>query len=144
MADLSCSCCKETKDSSLFPKANGKTRGYAWVCKKCKIAKRKQKQASMSPEDWALQNRQYWLKSQYNISLEQYNEMLRSQKHKCKICQKDETEVFKQTLYVDHNHTTGQVRGLLCHPCNAGLGHFRENQDLLDAAKQYIKEYSNG
>lgn len=144
MADLLCSTCHETKDSSLFPKATGKVRGYAWICKNCKIVKRKEKQASMSPEDWALKNRQYWLKSQYGITLEQYNEKLRQQNHKCAICSTDETEVFKQLLYVDHNHTTGQIRGLLCHPCNAGLGHFKEKEELLDNAKQYLKEHSNG
>jgi hypothetical protein len=141
---LSCSTCKEEKDCSLFPKATGKARGYAWICKNCKSDKLKAKKDSMSPEDWAIKNRSYWLKAQYGITLEQYNEKLREQNHKCKICSTDETEVFKQVLYVDHNHTTGQIRGLLCHSCNAGLGHFKEKEELLEIAKQYLKEYSNG
>jgi hypothetical protein len=144
MANLACSSCKETKDESLFPKATGKARGYAWICKRCKIVKRKEKQASMSQEDWASLNRSYWLKSQYNMSLEDYNKLLREQNHKCKICKIDETEVMKQTLYVDHNHQTGEIRGLLCHHCNAGLGHFRDTIALLDEAKAYLQGQNNG
>ena len=142
--ELKCSCCQKIKDVSLFPKATKKKRGYAWECKSCKATRRKQKQESMSAEDWALQNRKYWLQSQYGMSVEEYNNRLKEQNHKCGICFADEVDVFKQTLYVDHCHTTNKIRGLLCHACNTALGLFKDNEQVLEQAKIYLKGNTNG
>lgn len=138
---LTCSHCKEEKDESLFPKATGKARGYAWVCKDCKKEIREAKKASMSTEDWLLQNRRYWLKSQYGLSLEDYNNKLKEQNHRCAICNYDETDSFKGLLFVDHCHTTGKIRGLLCHHCNTALGKFRDSKEILANAINYLDKY---
>lgn len=45
-------------------------------------------------------------------------------------------------LFLDHNHTTGRFRGLLCHSCNVGLGMFRDSPALLRAACSYLKQWS--
>ena len=142
--NLKCSCCKEIKDSSLFPKATNKPRGFAWECKACKNANRKKKKDNTDPEEWSALYRSYYLKSKYGITLEWYNEKLKSQNHKCAICGQDEVDVFKQTLYVDHCHNTGKVRGLLCHPCNAALGLLKENEEILKNAQIYLREYNSG
>ena len=139
--DLLCSSCKETKDSSLFPKATKKKRGFAWECKTCKKETRKNKKKTMSSEDWALLHKGYYLKSAYGITLIEYNNFLKQQNHKCAICYADETEVLNQTLYVDHCHSTGKVRGLLCHPCNASLGLLKENIEVLENAKNYLRKH---
>ena len=47
-------------------------------------------------------------------------------------------------LVVDHNHTTGQVRGLLCHSCNVALGAVKEQEDILMACISYLKSYNKG
>ena len=138
---LTCSSCKQEKHESLFPKATGKSRGYAWVCKECKKCKREAKKATMSKEDWLLQNRRYWLKSQYNLSLEDYNNKLKEQNHSCAICKCDETDAFKGLLFVDHDHKTGKVRGLLCHHCNTALGKFRDSQEILNSAINYLDKH---
>jgi hypothetical protein len=137
---LSCSHCKEEKDETLFPKATGKPRGYAWVCKSCKKAKREQKQASMSPEDWYQQNRAYWLKSKYDLLPEEYDAVLREQQHKCAICGCDETEALKGLLFVDHCHKTLKIRGLLCHLCNTGIGKLKDSPGILRSAIKYLEK----
>jgi hypothetical protein len=138
---LSCSNCKEEKDESLFPKATGKSRGYAWVCKSCKKTKREEKRSQMPHEDWLLQNRKYWLKTKYNLTLEEYNDKLLEQKHQCAICFADEINVFKGLLFVDHCHTTGKVRGLLCHHCNTALGKFKDSEQILNNAINYLEQH---
>jgi len=74
------------------------------------------------------------LRNTYGISLGDYNELFSQQGGKCAICRKHQSE-FSYPLYVDHDHKTGKVRGLLCCGCNTGLGHFeklhKEMQDYL-------------
>jgi hypothetical protein len=141
MAQLKCSYCQEFKEESLFPKANGRARGYAWVCKVCKKEKRLAKQKSMTEQEWKLQNRKYWLKTSYNITIEEYNQKLIDQNHRCAICDSDETQVFMQQLFVDHCHQTNKIRGLLCHACNTALGKFRDSQAILNNAIGYLEKY---
>ena len=138
---LECSFCKEQKPTSAFPKASGKARGYAWVCKVCKIKKRKEKQASMTEEDWKRQNRRYWLKTSYGISLEEFDAKLESQNFKCAICHCRAEDAFNGTLYVDHCHNTGKLRGLLCHACNSALGKFRDSPTILQNAITYLEAH---
>ncbi len=138
---LKCSHCKLEKEETDFPKATNKSRGYAWICKACKKEKKLAKQASMTPEEWYLQNRRYWLKSEYGLSLEDYNELLKNQKHKCAICDADEVDSFKGLLFVDHDHGTGKVRGLLCHHCNTALGKFRDSTEILNKAIAYVEKH---
>lgn len=141
---LTCSTCKEEKEPEAFHKAANKKRGYQFSCISCRKDKKDKHKNSMSPEEWALLNKQYWLKSEYGISLEDYNLMLKQQEHKCAICNTDETDVYRQTLYVDHCHSTGAVRGLLCMQCNSGLGKFKDSLERLEAAKEYLRKVTNG
>lgn len=85
-----------------------------------------------------LSKRDVVIRNQYGITLDQYNAMLDEQDHKCAICG-NEDEVEGRKLAIDHCHTTGKVRGLLCGKCNRGLGLFYDNQDLLNNAIQYLK-----
>lgn len=78
------------------------------------------------------------LKNRYALSVDQYNTMLQQQNNKCAICK----EIFSSKICVDHNHTTGKVRSLLCTPCNVGLGFFKENAETLTKAIEYLKEHA--
>lgn len=69
----------------------------------------------------------------YGVTKEHYEEMWAKQSGSCGICMKSHL-----VLVVDHDHDTGQVRGLLCQACNKGLGFFRDNLQLLDFAKLYL------
>lgn len=64
----------------------------------------------------------------YNISLEDYERMSLEQNHKCAICGNPEMNNKNKVLCVDHDHTTGKIRSLLCGSCNTGLGSFKDNK----------------
>ena len=73
----------------------------------------------------------------YNISLEEYNQMLEDQNEKCIICNKTNND--GKRLSIDHDHKSGEIRGLLCNHCNIGLGHFKDDINLLERAIEYLK-----
>lgn len=84
------------------------------------------------------------LKSKYGITVEMYDEMYEAQGGVCKICSRPETLVHHNNgkiarLSVDHNHETGQVRGLLCRKCNTGLGLFGDSIDVVGVALRYLE-----
>lgn len=85
------------------------------------------------------------LKRNYKITLEEYNQMLLDQNLVCAICKREETSVDKKLgkvrdLAVDHCHTTGKVRGLLCWKCNTSLGKFQDSVELLQNAIKYLNK----
>lgn len=63
---------------------------------------------------------------------------------KCRICGVPEKEARRKMLLLDHDHVTGQPRALLCHNCNCGLGHFRDDPELLRAALAFLENYRAG
>jgi hypothetical protein len=79
------------------------------------------------------------LKRCYDITIEQYNQMFNVQEGKCAICGRHQNEL-KQPLHVDHNHITGEVRGLLCYNCNPMLGYAKSNVNILKKAIEYLEE----
>jgi hypothetical protein len=70
----------------------------------------------------------------YEMTLEQFNEMIQDQNYKCLICKKDITN----NCHIDHCHQTKKIRGLLCQLCNRGLGYFKDNPVSLLAAHNYL------
>lgn len=73
----------------------------------------------------------------YNLTIDEYELMLKSQDYKCKICHKSPKENKK--LHVDHCHKSGKVRGLLCFRCNYGISIFYDDYESLRRASEYIK-----
>lgn len=84
----------------------------------------------------------YMREREYQLTDEQFQKMLSDQQGRCLICQQlpEGNDPRMQKLHVDHCHVTGKVRGLLCSPCNKGLGHFKDNRTLLAAAIQYLSD----
>lgn len=74
----------------------------------------------------------------YNITLEQYNELLRKQNGTCAICKAEKCST-KKDFAVDHCHDTGKIRGLLCKDCNIGIGMFKDSIEFIKAAKEYLE-----
>ena len=81
------------------------------------------------------------LQEAYKISLIEYNELFILQNGRCGICNKHQREL-KKRLHVDHNHTTGQIRGLLCNKCNLGLGTMGDSVESIKKALIYLGEPS--
>lgn len=83
----------------------------------------------------------------FNLTREQYNEKLKAQNYVCAICAKPETGTSRsggiKSLAVDHNHTTGEIRDLLCWRCNGTLGKTEESVELLQAHIDYINRHNN-
>ncbi len=79
------------------------------------------------------------LRRNYGITLADYDRILDDQNNGCAICGKTPEE-NKQRLAVDHNHTTGEVRGLLCKNCNTAIGLLGDNPSTLRLATRYLEE----
>lgn len=99
-----------------------------------------------NPEKHRLRSLKYNIKNKYklelrrlhkvfNLTQNEYENMLCSQLGLCKICN---TQML--SLNVDHCHTTGKVRGLLCKECNLGLGLFKDNPNNLQKAILYLQK----
>jgi len=77
------------------------------------------------------------LKYLYGITQEQYNQLFHQQNGQCGICGGHQSKL-NRVLSVDHNHKTGEVRGLLCRECNVVLGHIEKRIKNLDRIKEYL------
>lgn len=139
-----CTKCEKEKDLTEFYKGNGKY-GKASQCKKCRNARSKawriknRERRNQLSREWSRSDkgRDSHLKYKYGISLSDYNKMFVKQNGCCNICGKHQSEM-KKALNVDHNHATGKVRGLLCIKCNVGVGAFKDSQELLLRAVDYL------
>lgn len=78
----------------------------------------------------------------YGLTLESFDEMLAEQVGKCAVCGRE--LVPGRGLHVDHNHSTGSVRALLCNGCNVGIGAFGESPEALRAAADYLERFIEG
>lgn len=108
----------------------------AWREKnKDKIREQKRNWFIKNKEKVQKYSREYSLKRLYGITSEDYQIMLMAQGGKCKICH----SASDTALFVDHNHVTGTIRGLLCTTCNMGIGHFKDDISLLKSAISYLE-----
>lgn len=73
----------------------------------------------------------------YGLSVAEFDALLEEQGNKCAVCSSEDPGP-KGRFVVDHDHETGRVRGLLCHYCNVGIGHFSDDPERLIAAWTYL------
>ena len=85
-----------------------------------------------------LQRRARWMPSKYGIDVAEFQSLWDSQDGKCGICERT-LMLTNRGCHVDHDHKSGQVRGLLCHGCNTSLGHFKDSVDNLLRAIAYLQ-----
>lgn len=84
-------------------------------------------------------NRNANLKSNYGITLEEFEDMAQLQNNRCAICRRDAKDAPKGKLFVDHCHHSGKFRGLICQHCNSMLGHAKDRIATLLEAASYLK-----
>lgn len=82
---------------------------------------------------------EYGFKKAYGLTLSEYNAMFTAQDGKCKLCLGISAD--GRRLSVDHCHSTGKVRGLLCNSCNLALGMFKDNTSVLERAIDYVRRH---
>ena len=128
-----CKICKKIKPIDNFSILKQKRKDGSFrnnincYCRKCDGTRKKY-----------IYSRKRNLKQKYNLTLEEYQAIYQSQYGKCAICKIEFLSLNKMPS-VDHDHTTGKIRGLLCHLCNSGIGLLGDNyKRCLDAA-MYLK-----
>jgi len=94
-----------------------------------------------NPEHYSKRHRKYCLMQNYNITEEQYDEMLKAQNGCCAICGTDKPTGKWKVFAVDHNHETGEVRELLCNECNRGIGLLKDSPERLTKAAEYLLKH---
>lgn len=132
METKTCSRCGEEKPVDNFY-------SYRPACKECLNEAQRRHRASR-PNFHRANN----LKQRYGISLDEFQELIARQNCACPICKVEISDTLEykgqRPVVVDHNHETGEVRGILCWMCNLMLGHARENTDILYKAIVYLSE----
>lgn len=128
-----CSKCNARKVIGQFNKDNSRKSLLASWCKQCRKWYRATNRKQIS-----IIFRKYNLK-RYNITIEEYNILLKQQYYNCAICKKHSSN-FKRNLGIDHNHKTGEIRGLLCNNCNRLLGNAKDSAKILKNAIEYINK----
>jgi hypothetical protein len=101
-------------------------------CKRCQYQRSHDKWMEIGPPG----RRAIHLRAKYGITPEQYDAMFAAQEGLCALCRRAEA------TRVDHDHETGVVRSLLCHPCNAGIGFFHEDGAVLLLAIAYLEAHA--
>ena len=135
MEKIRCRKCGELKEEIYFTLRTD-THKFRTECKECeKKWKNKwyREYYSNNPE----LSRERRLKQNYNLTSEKWLEIWKFQGKKCAICEKS----FNGTsdACIDHNHQTGEIRGLLCRQCNAALGLFKDDLETLNNAIKYLE-----
>lgn len=133
-----CTKCKEAKPLTEYSLKRPKNRkpGLQPRCKSC-CAKDTQLWNESNKET----SRDRYLQRTYGISEKEYNARLLAQDNKCIICDTEfQTDKFGSKYpVVDHCHTNGHIRGILCNECNRGLGYFHDSREALYKAALYVQ-----
>lgn len=104
-----------------------------------KAIRKSNKKRRIKAREWHLMNR-------FGLTLEGFDRILIAQGGGCAICgfrepppRKSHKKNRKSILHVDHDHDTGKVRGILCFNCNSAIGHFRDDEKLVEKALDYLR-----
>lgn len=131
-----CIQCKLEKDQSCFYKRSASPDKLSYRCRDCDKAKRNSYNKEKGPDHF----RKYTIirtARLAGVTVEFIEQAMKDQGYRCKICNVHQDELSK-SLCIDHCHTTGKFRGMLCGKCNAGLGYFKDSVSSLRSAIEYL------
>ena len=138
-----CTVCKTSKPLSEYFANKRSSDGKGYRCKHCDTNARKTSRVKSPATKEGYRRRS--LMCAYGITLEEFDNMLKSQGGACRLCgtfnplgEGNTGRVI--SFSVDHCHKTGRVRGLLCNPCNRGLGFLNDDPELLARAIKYLED----
>ncbi len=132
-----CTKCRETQSKDEFyahPTGRDGLFGHCKTCERTRAREHQRKRRQADP----LYATKSQLQSKYGMTLEGYGQLLLDQGGVCAICKSGDPRNKGERFTIDHDHETGEVRGLLCGPCNAGIGGLRDDPDLLIEAWAYL------
>lgn len=133
-----CTKCKVEKSLDEFAKDNRRLSGYGSWCRLCK--NEDSKKFRKNNPDGKIQTKKHNIKSKYGITLEQWQQMYDEQGGYCAICRQPEVN---RNLGVDHQHSDGKVRSLLCCKCNLLVGIIEtEFWGLKDKVITYLEKHN--
>jgi hypothetical protein len=134
-----CRGCGESRPLADFGADRRNKDGLMAVCRPCQNARSLASKRRIPRDQLAERERRTQLKMRYGTTPEEYEAMERAQDGVCAICYRPNPG---RRMAVDHDHRTGRVRGLLCDPCNLGIGKLGDNSDRLRAAAMYLDRYA--
>lgn len=134
MISRTCSKCGASERDAPFPESRKFKQCRACISKRITAYNR----TSQKYKDY---QRNYHMKRNYGITVEEYERKLKEQGGVCAICKRP--PIGRYRLSVDHNGTTKQVRGLLCNPCNGGMGRFEDSPERMETAVKYLRRWAS-
>jgi hypothetical protein len=135
-----CLKCNDEKPTSDFYQFFDKWAGkhyYSARCKPCHLQQKKE-----NPNQ-SKNTKNEKLKLRYGLTYEDWEKIRTNENFSCMICGITEDELGK-VLDVDHCHSSGKARGVLCNPCNTMLGRAKDNPEILKAAVKYLETHAGG
>lgn len=139
-----CTVCKQQKSFSDFYNRKASEDGKAYRCKVCDNHAVRQYRRK-NQKNWSQIQKRANRLHKHGITQDQFDKMYIQQNGKCNICNCEldinlPPKDTKRVCVIDHCHTSGTVRGLLCTKCNQALGLFNDNVNSLKKAIQYLSE----
>jgi hypothetical protein len=135
-----CRKCGLRKSLDQFNKKTSSSDGYRHECRVCQKfdANLRYLRDPEKHKERTKENQRAYTAKKFGLGSDGLSALYEKQNSKCAICGITEEEHGKY-LAIDHDHATGNVRGLLCMACNTGLGNFKDNLDYLRMAIKYLE-----
>lgn len=143
-----CTNCLTEKTEEEFNFKNKEKGTRSTVCKQCHCKYRREHY--LANQQYYQRKARKWIKAnptkaedqrlkKFGITSAKYQEMLTTQNHACAVCSTPPAR--KKRLAVDHCHSSGKVRGLLCSSCNLAIGLLQDDPVRMQAALDYLQKF---